>query len=251
MFRTANPTLKDNTFKIGAAIDQAGTMTISGTVNKTATLILITMGAALWPWQLYFGSIIEEPNVAAVYPYLIGGAIGGFIVGIITAFKKKLAYITAPIYAVLEGLFLGSISAVFESMYPGIAFQAIMLTFGVLFSLLMAYKSGLIKVTENFRLGVVAATGGIFLIYLMSFIGSLFGFNMPFIHDSGPIGIGVSVFIVIVASLNLVLDFDFIEHGAENGAPKYMEWYAAFGLLVTLVWLYIEILRLLAKLRDR
>ena len=146
---------------------------------------------------------------------------------------------------------MGAISAMFESMYPGIALQAIFLTLTILFSLLLAYKSGLIKVTENFRLGVVAATGGIFLVYLFSMIGNMFGFNMPYIHESGLMGIGFSVFVIVIASLNLVLDFDFIEHGAENNAPKYMEWYAAFGLLVTLIWLYVEILRLLAKMRER
>ena len=159
--------------------------------------------------------------------------------------------VTAPIYAILEGLFLGGISAVFESRFPGIVIQAVALTFGVLFCLLAAYTTRLIKVTQNFRLGVVAATGGIVIIYAISFIGGLFGLNVPYIHESGIIGIGFSLFVVVIAALNLVLDFDFIESGVEQGAPKYMEWYAAFGLLVTLVWLYLEILRLLAKLRGR
>jgi uncharacterized YccA/Bax inhibitor family protein len=158
---------------------------------------------------------------------------------------------TAPLYAVLEGLFLGGISALYELKFQGIVIQAVALTFGTLAALLLAYKSRLIKVTENFKLGVVAATGGIALVYLISIGLGFFGIRMPYLHDSGPIGIGISVFIVIVAALNLVLDFDFIEQGAAQGAPKYMEWYAAFGLLVTLIWLYLEILRLLAKVRRR
>jgi len=146
---------------------------------------------------------------------------------------------------------LGGISVYFEKTYPGIVKQAISLTFGTLFSLLLAYKSRLIRATENFKLGVVAATGGIAVLYLISMVMGFFGARMPFIHESGPFGIGFSVFVVVIAALNLVLDFDFIENGAEAGAPKYMEWYGAFGLMVTLIWLYLEILRLLAKLRSR
>jgi uncharacterized YccA/Bax inhibitor family protein len=152
---------------------------------------------------------------------------------------------------VLEGLFLGVISALFEAMYPGIVFQAVLLTFGTLASLLLAYKSGLIRATENFKLGVTAATGAIVMIYVVGWIMSFFGSGIPYIHESGTIGILFSLFVVVIAALNLVLDFDFIENGVEQGAPKYMEWFAAFGLLVTLIWLYLEILRLLAKLRSR
>ena len=156
-----------------------------------------------------------------------------------------------PMYAVLEGLLLGGLSAMFEVRFPGIVSQAVFATFGTLFGLLFAYKTGIIKATENFKLGVFAATGGIAIVYLISFVMSFFGTRIPYIHESGLIGIGFSVFVVIVAALNLVLDFDFIEQGAESGAPKYMEWYAAFGLLITLVWLYIEMLRLLSKVRSR
>ena len=158
---------------------------------------------------------------------------------------------TAPIYALLEGLALGGISAIFEARFPGIVVQAVGLTFGALFCLLIAYKSGMIKVTENFKLGVVSATGAIALFYVVSLLLGMFGISLPFIHGSGIIGIGFSLFVVAIAALNLVLDFDFIENGADRGAPKYMEWYAAFGLIVTLVWLYIEILRLLSKIRSR
>ena len=186
-----------------------------------------------------------------LFGYMIGGAIGGLIFALITIFKPTWAPVTAPIYAALEGLFIGALSAFAESKFPGIVLQATGLTFGILFALLGAYRSGLIKATENFKLGVAAATGGIFLVYMASFVLGMFGVAIPFLHDASPIGIGISVFICIIAALNLVLDFDFIENGADNGAPKYMEWLGAFGLMVTLIWLYIEILHLLMKLRSR
>jgi uncharacterized YccA/Bax inhibitor family protein len=183
--------------------------------------------------------------------WIFGGAIGGFIVAMITVFKKQWAAMTAPLYALLEGLVLGGISSMLEGSYPGIVIQAVGLTFGTLFGLLFAYKSGMIKATENFKLGVVSATGGIAVVYLVTMLLGFFGIHMPYIHESGMIGIGFSLFVVIIAALNLVLDFDFIENVAAQGAPKYMEWYGAFGLMVTLIWLYIEILRLLSKLRER
>ena len=246
--RTANPALNAKTFRnLPAAVDADHAMTIQGTVNKTVIMLVLLVISASWTWGIFYST----GNPGAVSPWMIGGGIGGFIVAIVTVFKKHWSGITAPIYAILEGLFLGGISAVFESMYPGIVMQAVTLTFGTMFALLFAYKSGLIRVTENFRLGLVAATGGIFLVYMASFILGFFGINMPFIHESGLMGIGFSLFVVVIAALNLVLDFDFIEHGAEAGAPKFMEWYAAFGLMVTLIWLYVEMLRLLAKLRGR
>ena len=246
--RTANPALNSKTFAgLGRISDTAQAMTIQGTVNKTALLTLLVLITSTWTWRLYYAS----GNSAAVLPWVIGGAFGGFIVALITVFKKRLAAFTAPIYALLEGLFLGGISTIFEAQYPGIVIQAVSLTFGTLFCLLLAYRSGAIKATENFKLGVAAATGGIALIYLATLVLGLFGVRMPFIHESGVIGIGFSLFVVVIAALNLVLDFDFIESAAQNAVPKYMEWYAAFGLMVTLIWLYIEILRLLAKLRSR
>lgn len=245
--RTANPALTDKTFRGLRAVDASNAMTVQGTVNKTGLLLAILLVGAWWTWGIFFRS----GNPAAVYPWIMGGAIGGLVVALVTVFKKEWAGFTAPAYALLEGLVLGGLSSVFEAMYPGIVIQAVGLTLGTLFGLLIAYKSGWIKVTENFKLGVVAATGGIFLVYMATWVLGIFGIHMPFIHESGIIGIGFSVFVVTVAALNLVLDFDFIERGAEAGAPKYMEWYGAFGLIVTLVWLYIEILRLLAKLRSR
>lgn len=241
--RTGNPALNKQTFQDLTATGER--MTISGTVNKTGLLLAILLIPAIFVWDQFFTSY----DTSTVYPYMIGGLIGGFIVAMITVFKKNLAPYTAPIYAALEGLLLGGLSAVFESMYPGIVLQAVGLTFGTLFALLAAYKSGMIKVTENFKLGVIAATGGIALVYFISIILSFFGIQFPLIHEGGLFGIIFSLVVVVIAALNLVLDFDFIEKGEENGAPKYMEWYAAFGLMVTLVWLYIELLRLLSKMR--
>ncbi len=245
--RTANPALNAKSFQVEYATGNA--MTINGTVNRTAILLCLLVLTAVWSWDKSMALGLEE--IGPMIPWLAVSGIAGFIVALITIFKKTAAPITAPIYALIEGVFLGVLSAIFEMQFPGIVFQAIVLTFGTLFSLLLAYKSGLIKVTENFRLGIVAATGGIGIIYLMSFVLGFFGINIPYIHGSGLIGIGFSVVVVIIAALNLVLDFDFIEEGAAKGAPKYMEWYAAFGLMVTLIWLYIEILRLLSKLRSR
>jgi uncharacterized YccA/Bax inhibitor family protein len=246
--RTANPALNAKTFSgLQYPTDSANAMTIQGTVNKAAILLFLVLLSAAWVWNLFYSS----GNPAAAMPWIGVGAIGGLIAALVTVFKKQWAGITAPIYALLEGLVLGGVSAMFEAKYPGIVIQAVSLTFGTLFCLLMAYSSGMIRATENFKLGVAAATGGIFVIYLVSWILGFFGAGIPFIHESGLIGIGFSLFVVVIAALNLVLDFDFIEQGAAHGAPKFMEWYAAFGLMVTLIWLYFEILRLLAKMRNR
>lgn len=248
MMRTANPALNEQTFRdVAYSAERGDAMTIQGTVNKTGWLLAILLIASVWTWNKFF----ETGNPAAVSPFILVGALGGFVVGLVTVFKKTWAGVTAPLYAALEGLLLGGLSSIFEARFPGIVIQAVGLTFGTLFCLLMAYKSGLIKATENFKLGVVAATGAIALVYFITIILGFFGVQVPLIHQSGIVGIGFSLFVVVIAALNLVLDFDFIEHGAAQGAPKYMEWYAAFGLMVTLIWLYIEILRLLAKLRDR
>lgn len=257
MIRSGNPALKESTFLdlgSGTVVSRdAGAMTLNGTVNKTGILLLLSVLTAAFAWTQ---SVVNGPDgTAMVAPgvtiYALGGAIGGFILAMVTVFKKTWSPVTAPLYALVEGFFLGAISAVFELKYPGIVFQAVVLTFGTLGALLAAYRSGLIRATENFKLGVVAATGGIALVYLVSMGLRLFGKDIPLIHESGLVGIGFSLFVVVIAALNLVLDFDFIESGVEAGAPKYMEWYGAFGLMVTLVWLYIEFLRLLAKLQSR
>lgn len=239
--RSGNPALRSNTFTGVRAVSSGQAMSIQGTVNKTLVLLFLAVFSASWVWE----------NPVRFLPYLLPSLIIGMVIGFITIFKKDWSAITAPLYAVTEGVALGLISALIERSYPGIVIQAVGLTFSVLFCLLIAYKSRMIKVTDNFRLGVVAATGGIALLYIISMIAGIFGARIPFIHESGPIGIGFSLFVVVIASLNLVLDFDFIEKGAEYGAPKYMEWYGAFGLIVTLIWLYLEILRLLAKLQSR
>ena len=249
--RSGNPALGENTFLdigSGRVVSRDGsTMTLNGTVNKSGILLALILVTAAFVWDKYEG----PQSTSAIMPWVAMGGIGGFILAMITIFKKTWAPVTAPAYALLEGLFLGGISAMFEARFPGIVMQAVGLTFGTLAALLMAYRSGLIRATENFKLGVVAATGGIFILYLVSFGMSFFGKSIPFIHESGLMGIGFSAFVVVIAALNLVLDFDFIENGVEQGAPKYMEWYAAFGLLVTLVWLYLELLRLLSKLQSR
>jgi len=241
--RTSNPTLSDKVLQ-GAGYGSGATMTVNGSINKIGFLLLLMMVPAAFMWNRV--STAWEPS-QALGPALLG-AIGGFIFALITFFKKEWAPVTAPIYAVMEGLFLGGISAALNAIprYAGLPMQAVMLTFGVLAVMLVAYRAGWIRATDKFRAGVVAATGGIALLYMVSFIMSLFGARIPFIHEGGTIGILFSVFVVGLAALNLVLDFDFIERGSEMGAPKYLEWYGAFGLLVTLVWLYLEILRLLS-----
>ena len=241
MMRSGNPALKGEVFTAVRAKSSSDCMTIQGTTNKSFILLGLAMLTAYWAWV--------NPQVSM--PLLFPAIIGGFIVAIVTVFKKEWSPITAPLYAVFEGVVLGAISLVFEKTYPGIVMQAIGLTFGVLFSLLLAYKSRLIKVTENFKLGIFAATGGIALFYLVSMIASFFGARFSIIFGNGLFAIGFSIFVVVIAALNLVMDFDFIEKGVEAGAAKYMEWYGAFGLMVTLVWLYLEILRLLAKLQSR
>jgi uncharacterized YccA/Bax inhibitor family protein len=240
--RSGNPALNQKTFQNLEAVS-GEKMSISGTVNKTLISLFILIATAAWVWS--------NTKMGAVNPVVWLGAFAGFIVAIVTCFKQQWAPITTPIYAALEGLFIGGISAIFEMQFPGIVIQAVSLTFGTLFCLLVAYQTKLIKVTQNFRMGIVAATGAIALIYIVTIILGFFGVRIPFIHGSGWMGIGFSLFVVTIAALNLVLDFDFIERGSEMGAPKYMEWYGAFGLLVTLVWLYIEILRLLSKIYRR
>ncbi|TWT25825.1 Bax inhibitor-1/YccA family protein [Planomicrobium sp. CPCC 101110] len=241
--RSGNPSLKAEAFERYKDQGSGRTMTIMGTVNKTFILLLLLLATFVYSWNQFLAS----PTSAM--PLVLIGGIGGFLVALVTIFLPKASPFTAPLYALLEGLFLGAISARYELQYGGIVFQAVLLTIAVLLSLLVVYRSGLIKVTHNFRLGVAAATGAIFVVYLVSFIGRFFGFQIPHLHEATPLSIAISVIIVIIAALNLVLDFDFIENASKKRVPKYFEWYGAFGLLVTLVWLYLEILRLLSKLR--
>tara|TARA_A100001037_G_scaffold306333_1_gene350787 strand:- start:7490 stop:8230 length:741 start_codon:yes stop_codon:yes gene_type:complete len=238
--RSGNPALQSSTFKKHLSATTEGRMTIQGTVNKTGIALILTIISAGYAWG---NPVMHGWVMPAV---LVGIGLAIFIV-----LKPEKSPTLVPIYAVVEGIALGVISMVFNAAYPGIVVQAVFLTFGTLGALLLAYKSGLIQATENFKLGVFAATGGIAIMYLISWIMSFFGSGIGMITSSSPMGIAFSAFVVVIAALNLVLDFDFIEEGTEMGAPKYMEWYGAFGLLVTLIWLYLEILRLLAKLQGR
>tara|TARA_Y100001935_G_scaffold252328_1_gene256035 strand:+ start:36 stop:782 length:747 start_codon:yes stop_codon:yes gene_type:complete len=240
-YRSGNPVLTSNAFNLQS--DYSDKMTIGGTVNKTFLSLMILIGSAYYSW-----TYISVTNIL-VFPSLFGA----FIVGIITVKKKIWAPITVPIYGVLKGIFLGIFSNIFNSMYDGIVITAISYTLCILFALLSIYRLGIIKPTENFKLGVAAATMGIAILYVANLGMSFFGSGIPLmdINNSSMISIGFSLFVIVIASMNLVVDFDFIEEGAEKGAPKYMEWYGAFGLMVTLAWLYLEILKLLAKLNSR
>ena len=245
--KTSNPALGQNTFSGQYVTAGYGpTMTVSGTVNRAGILMLLVAATAIYSWDQF----LTTRDPASVGGFIVIGAFGGLIAAIATIFKKEWSPITAPIYALLEGLFLGSFSAMMEVRFPGIAIESVALTFGTCFALLLAYRSGLIRATRRFTLGVVAATGGIALVYIASMLLSLFHVQIPGIFGGGPIGILFSLFVVTIAALNLILDFSFIEQGA-NRAPRYMEWYGAFSLMVTLIWLYLEILRLLTRFRDR
>jgi uncharacterized YccA/Bax inhibitor family protein len=247
LFRTSNPALRTNAFTDLRRDPNAPPMTLEGTVNKTGLLLFLVVVPATWVWSQVRTAF--DPSV--VTPWIWLGVIGGLVAAIATIMKKEWSPVTAPVYAALEGLALGGLSALFETKYPGIVVQAVGLTFATLAAMLIAYRSGLIKATEKFKLGVVAATGAIALYYLIGLGLSFFRVAMPGLSGNGTASLVVSGVIVVVAALNLILDFDFIAGGVAGGAPKYMEWYGAFGLMVTLVWLYLEILRLLANARSR
>jgi uncharacterized YccA/Bax inhibitor family protein len=241
--KSGNPALSSKTFDGLEASDNP--MTLSGTINKTAMLLALVLLGAMWVWNIYFTTHRFED----ITPYLWTGSLGGLVVALVTVFNKSIAPYTSPAYAVLEGLAIGGISAMYEARQPGIALQAVGLTFGTLACMLAAYRFEIIKVTENFKMGLVAATGGIAILYLFDMVLMYFGHPVSMIHEGGVMGIGFSLFVVCIAALNLVMDFDFIAKGVAQRNPKYMEWYSAFGLVVTLVWLYLEIIRLLGKRR--
>lgn len=241
---TANPAMNLSVYNV-AGRSEAATMTVASTAIKTGILLVLVVVAGGYTFSLAMGEGAKIP-----YGLLIAGSLGGFITALVTIFFPKISPFTAPLYAVLEGLFLGAISALAELRSHGIAIQAVGLSIGVLAVMLFVYATGIIRATQKVRIGIVAATGAVCLVYLVGFVMSLFGAGIPYIHDSGPIGIGFSIVVVVIAALNLILDFDFIEQGVQRQAPKYMEWYGGFSLLVTLVWMYLEILRLLAKLKD-
>ncbi|MGM0599504.1 MAG: Bax inhibitor-1/YccA family protein [Candidatus Rifleibacteriota bacterium] len=241
--RTSNPAMKPEIFE-RAGTGQTNAMTINGATNKSFFLLLLLFVSASFTWRMAYA------NPASVQGLMLLGIIGGLITAIITIFSPSSARFTAPVYAGFEGLAIGGISAIYNQAYGGIVLQAILLTFFTAGAMLFLYRSGIIRVTEKFRTGIIAATMGIAFTYLISFVLSMFGLVPP-IFSSGPMGIIFSLVVVVIAALNLILDFDVIVKGAQAGAPAYFEWYAAFGLLVTLVWLYLEILRLLSYLnRD-
>ncbi len=246
--RTGNPGLNDKTFSgLPRPVAADERMTLRGSINKSFLLLVVVLLGALWPWSQYLAS----GDASVVGTSILVGALGGFVLGLIISFKATTAPYLAVPYAALQGLAMGGISALLERKYPGIAIQAVGLTFGVLLVLLAAYSMRLIRATQQFRSIVIGATGAIALLYLVTLVLGLFHVNVPVLNDASPLGIIVSLVICGVAALNLILDFDLIESGVAQGAPRYMEWYSAFGLLVTLVWLYMEILRLLGKTRRQ
>ena len=241
LFGGSNPMMQEEKFKglLDASFAREERMTVSGAVNKTLVLM---------------GLLLLTSVVSFLFPnpiFMFGGMIGGLVAVIWASFKPAKSTFLAPAYALFEGLFLGTVSAMYAAMFDGIVFHAVVSTLGILVSMLFLHKSKLIPITEKFRMGLAMAVGGICFLYLINFVLSMFGVQMPFLHGSGPMSIGISVFVIIVATLNLLVDFDNIEKGAQYGSPKYMEWYSAMGLVVTLVWLYLELLRLLSKLASR
>lgn len=246
MINSSNPALKKDTFQVSATQER---MTFAGVANKGMLLLVFLLTTFIYGWNTTLDALSQgaAPSPAIMF----GSGILAFILAFVTIFKKEWSPITAPLYAFSEGLLLGVISAVYNYKFQGIVFNAVCLTFGTFISLLLMYRWGFIKATGTFKKVIFAATAGIGIVYLVGFILSFFSIQIPFIHSAGPIGIGFSLFVVAIAALNLVLDFDSIEHGVRAGAPKYMEWYSSFALLITLVWLYIEILRLLSKLNRR
>ncbi len=252
MFKSGNPTLTQKMFDKGLSIesDMQGTMSVRGTINKFGFLLIMVIAGAAYNWHMF-----EEGKQATVSTLMMVGIFGGLITAIAISFKPNLASYLAPLYGLLEGLFIGGISAIlnaaFAEKYPGLIMQAVGLTFGVAIAMFLLYNFRVIKATERFKSVIFTSTLGIGIFYLLTMVLNLFGVNVSFMNDSSLLSIGISLFIVAIAALNLILDFDMIEQGAERGAPKFMEWYGAFGLLITLVWLYLEILRLLTKLGGK
>lgn len=256
LFKSSNPAFSEKIFSKAGAYTSDETMTVQGTMNKALLMLVLVILGAAFTWKGFFDAMPAEgaENVAlptSVITWMLIGGIGGFITSLIVIFAPKTSPYTAPIYAVLEGLFLGGISAFFAMQYSGIVMQAVGLTFITFFIMLTAYRTGLIKVTEKFRTIIIVATAAIALMYFVTFILGFFGVNTGYIHGNGLLSIGISIAVIAIAALNLLLDFDFIDRASAQGAPKYMEWFGAFGLMVTLIWLYIEFLRLLSKLNSR
>lgn len=248
LFKSGNPTLTEKMFQSSLTGERQDVMTVKGTLNKFGFMFLMVMASAFFSWYS-FGKGVD------VTPYMWTGAIGGLIVALVIVFKKTWAPFLAPAYALLEGLFVGAISAYYNYAFaekaPFIIVQAVGLTFGVALAMFVLYNMRVIRATETFKSIIITATAGIAIFYLITIVLRFFSIDIPFIHQGSTFGIIFSLIVVGIAALNLILDFDMIEKGSDAGAPKYMEWYGAFGLLVTIVWLYLEILRLLAKLNSR
>ena len=248
LFKSSNPTLGEKTFNNTGYIDYANAMTVTGTLNKFGFMFLMLMGTAYYSWK-------EFSTGGNVQPLLLGGLIGGFIVALVIIFKKEWSPYLAPLYALLEGLFIGAVSAqynyAFAERMPNIIMNAVGLTFGTAIAMYVLFSLKIIQATERFKAVMFTALAGIAIFYLISLVLRMFGVQMAFLHEGSALGIGFSLVVVVIAALSLILDFDMIHKGAESGAPKYMEWYGAFGLMVTIVWLYLEILRLLSKLGSR
>lgn len=240
----------------GGPFASYSTMTVGGTITATAVLMILLVGSAAYGWSLVTPAqpVVNATTGAVTYPmpsfpaWMFGVLIGAMVLGLVTSFVPKAARITAPLYALGYGLFLGAISSMYNLYYNGIVTQAVFATLGIFTAMLVLYATRIIKVTNKFVMIVVGATAGIFLMYLFAMIASLFGAKVSFLSDGSPLAIVISVGIIIVAALNLAIDFAFIERSVQHGAPKYMEWYAAFGITVTLIWIYLEVLRLLAML---
>jgi uncharacterized YccA/Bax inhibitor family protein len=248
IFKSGNPTLNEKVFESTIVLPGTDVMTERGTLNKFFFLFLMVMASAAFTWKAFYDG-------KDVFPWMIGAAIGGLIVAFAMSFKREWSPYLAPAYGLLEGVFVGGISAVynnaFEKVAPNIVMQAVLLTFGAVIAMFLLYRFRIIKATEKFKSVIFVATAGIAIFYLLAIVLRLFNIDIAFIHQGSTIGIVFSLVVVAVAALNLILDFDMIEQGAAKGAPKFMEWYGAFGLLVTIVWLYLEILRLLAKISSR
>ncbi|UPK70809.1 Bax inhibitor-1/YccA family protein [Chitinophaga filiformis] len=244
LFQSNNPVFNEKVLQKAGSSHAEGTMTIKGTINKMAFLLVLVLAAAVYAW----GAPARQQDIM---PFLWGGALGGFVLAIIITFKKEWAQYLAPAYALAEGLFLGVISVLYSNLYEGIVLQAVGITFATFLAMLILYRARIIRATEKFKAIVFTATAGIALFYLLAFVLSFFNIHIPFLHEGSTIGIIFSLVVVTVAALNLIIDFDLVETGAAQGAPKYFEWYASFGILVTLIWLYLEILRLLSKLNKR
>ncbi|HQR93898.1 MAG: hypothetical protein B7Y15_02065 [Bacteroidetes bacterium 24-39-8] len=252
IFKSGNPTLTEKMFDKGSAIEASnqGVMSVRGAINKFGFLMIMLIAGAAFNWNLYASFKQDTMNIL-----MMVGIFGGLITAIAITFKPNWAPFLAPLYGLLEGLFIGGISAIFNAAfatkYPGLVMQAVGLTFGVALAMFLLYNFRIVRATEKFKAVIIASTVGIGIFYLITMVLNLFGVNISFMYDNSLLSIGISLFVTAIAALNLIMDFDMIEQGAERGAPKFMEWYGAFGLLVTIVWLYIEMLKLLSKLGSR